>query len=139
MQFQLDEFHRDIPDEELLQDLKRADEVLRKNGRALTFRSYTSVGKFSAGTFAVRFGSWNKALASARIPSAEEKNVSVDALFDKLRIVWSEKGKQPVFRDMSVPPSRYHASLYAVRFGSWRKALRTFVDFVQSKEWVRND
>jgi Homing endonuclease associated repeat len=65
MDFQLETFHRDVPDEELLADLRHADEVLRAKGRPLSFRTYSAVGRFSGSTFAERFGSWNKAIAAA--------------------------------------------------------------------------
>ena len=35
---------------------------------------------------------------------------------------------------MTVPLSRYSAELYSKRFGSWRKALETFVEFINSNE-----
>ena len=139
MKFEIEPFHRDVPDNDLLEDLKQAHRVLRDQGKTLTFRSYDEVGKYSAGTFGVRFGSWNKALIKAGLTPTEEKNVSDEALFENLREVWLHKGKQPVLRDMALSPSKYSASLYSARFGSWRKALRTFVGFVQSDAWIEND
>ena len=97
------------------------------------------MGKYSASTFGVRFGSWNKALAKAGLTPTAEKNISDDALFDNLREVWLHKGKQPVFRDMASSPSRYTACVYSARFGSWRKALKIFVDLVQSDDWIKDD
>ena len=139
MKFELEPFHRDVHDNDLLDDLKKAHRVLKDQGRTLTFRSYNEVGKYSAGTFGVRFGSWNKALAKAGLTLTEEKNVSDNALFENLREVWLLKGKQPVFRDMASSPSRYSASLYTARFGSWRKALKAFVDLVQSDDYIKDE
>lgn len=59
--------------------------------------------------------------------SMKKKNVSVEALFYNLKLVWIAKGKQPVFRDMSVAPCRYTGSIYHDRFGGWRRALEIFV------------
>ncbi|MGI8981919.1 MAG: homing endonuclease associated repeat-containing protein [Pirellulaceae bacterium] len=139
MQFQLEDFHRNIPNDELIADLRRVDEVLRSQDRTLSIRTYAEVGKFSAGTFADRFGSWNSALAAAGLSPNHEKNVSLDVLFDNLRVVWVAKGRQPVFRDMATPPSRYNGQLYATRFGSWRNALHEFVAIVNSDDWVASD
>lgn len=139
MKFELEPFHRDAQDNDLLDDLIKAHRVLKDQGRTLTFRSYNEVGKYSAGIFGVRFGSWNKALVKARLTPSEEKNVSDNALFENLKEVWLHKGKQPVFRDMASSPSRYSASLYAAKFGSWRKALKSFVDLVQSDDWIKDD
>ncbi|QWY74210.1 homing endonuclease associated repeat-containing protein [Ferrovum myxofaciens] len=63
-----------------------------------------------------------------------ERNISTEALFDNLKLVWIAKGKQPVFRDMSVPPSQYTAQTYTTRFGGWRKALEEFVISVNQEQ-----
>jgi hypothetical protein len=135
MRFALDAFNRNVPDEELLQDLEKVNSKLKAQGKTLTFRSYRKLGgKYSAGTIAVRFGSWNDGLRRAGITPNEEKNVSVEALFDNLKLVWIAKGKQPVYRDMSIASSQYTASIYNDRFGGWRKALEEFVASVGHEE-----
>lgn len=139
MNFELENFHRDIPSDELLADLRHAYEQLSTQGRTMSFRSYAEIGRFSAGTLAERFGSWNKALIAAGLKPISEKNISVAALFENLRQVWVAKGKQPVFRDMAAAPSRYKAQLYAARFGSWRNALREFIKYVKSEDWLLGD
>jgi hypothetical protein len=58
---------------------------------------------------------------------ARKKDVPVEALFDNLKLVWIAKGSQPVYRDMSRPPSQYTGSTYNARFGGWRTALKQFV------------
>lgn len=112
MQFQLENFHRDVPSEELLADLRQAEETLKTQGRKLSFRTYADAGRFSAGTVAERFGTWNSALVAAGLRPTQEHNVSRDALFENLRVVWTEKGKQPVFRDMALPPSQCTVPVY---------------------------
>ena len=139
MDFQLVNFHRDIPDEELISDLRRAHEMLRVQDRGLTYRSYTEVGKYSAGTLAARFGCWNAALTAAGISITQEKNVSREALFENLKVVWLAKSKQPTFREMAVYPSKYRGQLYAAHFGSWRSALQEFVEFVETDEFVATE
>ncbi len=139
MQFKLEIFHRDISDEDLLADLRRVESSLKTRARKLSFRAYRQSGKYSSSTIAERFGSWNKALLAAGLGTSPEKNISVDVLFDNLKDIWLAKGAQPKFRDMSAPPSRYNAKLYAARFGTWRKALEEFVSAVQSSDWVATD
>jgi len=133
MKFELDRFNRDVPDEELLLDLVTAASKLKEQGRTLTYRSYKAFGKYSAGTIAVRFGSWNDGLRKAELAPNEEKDVPIEDLFDNLKLVWIAKGKQPVYRDMSAPPSQYTASIYNDRFGGWRKALEEFVASVDQE------
>lgn len=127
MKFELKPFNRNVPDEDLLADLVFAHAKLCSEGKSLTFRSYRSVGKYGPSTISERFGTWNNALQKAGIVPHEEKNVPVETLFENLKLVWIAKGKQPTFRDMSAAPSRYTASIYNARFGSWRKALESFV------------
>lgn len=134
MKFELDSFNRDVTDQELLQDLVAATAKLKEQKKKLTYRSYREFGKYSAHTISARFGSWNDGLRKAGLTPNEEKNVSVEALFDNLKLVWIAKGRQPVYRNMSTPPSQYTASIYADRFGGWRKALEKFVASVHHEQ-----
>jgi hypothetical protein len=134
MKFELDSFNRNVPDEELLKNLVATDVMLRAQGKTLTFRSYKNFGKYSASTIAVRFGSWNDGLRKAGLTPSEEKHVSIEALFDNLKLVWIAKGKQPVYRDMNVAPSLYTGSTYNDRFGGWRKALEEFLATVDHEQ-----
>jgi len=119
--------------------LVSANSQLRRSGSDLTFRTYRTVGKFAPSTICDRFGSWNNALRGAGLSPKDEKNTPVEVLFDNLRIVWIAKGKQPVYRDMNAPPSRYTGSTYNARFGGWRKALEAFVAaFAQEQEEFLN-
>ena len=65
MKFELDTFNRNVPDEELLQDLVAVNAKLKAQRKTLTFRSYGTLGKYAAGTIGVRFGSWNDGLRKA--------------------------------------------------------------------------
>jgi hypothetical protein len=134
MAFTLSPFHRDVPDEQLLADLKSAHGKLQSLGKALTFRNYANVGAYSPSTVATRFGSWNQALQRAGLTAVEEKYVAQEALFDNLRDVWIAKGTQPTFRDMGLPPSKYTASTYSARFGGWRNALKAFSEAYADEE-----
>ena len=133
MAFALKPFHRDVPESQLLADLADAHKKLVVAGKPLTFRNYQTVGKYSASTFSARFGSWNGALERAGISLRMERNISDEALFDNLRSVWIALGKQPTFRDMRSPPSRYDSTTYGARFGGWRNALEAFA-FAFSKD-----
>ena len=111
MSFELKLFNRNVPDADLLADLVFAHAKLNSEGKSLTFRNYKLVGRYGTSTISHRFGSWNRALQEAGLTLHEEKNVTIEALFDNLKLIWISKGKQPTFRDMSVEPSRYTASI----------------------------
>lgn len=48
--------------------------------------------------------------------------------------VWEHVGRQPKEKDFHPPVSRYGADAYTRRFGSWRKALEAFVEFMNSEQ-----
>jgi 5-methylcytosine-specific restriction endonuclease McrA len=139
VKFQLEKFNRDITEEDLIQDLKRSYETLAKQNISFSFRSYAENGQYSSSTISTRFGSWNKALEAAGIKITEEKNISNNELFLNLENVWITFGRQPVTRDMVKPLSKYSFHTYAERFGSWRKALSSFVDYVNEEEPLSNE
>jgi HNH endonuclease/Homing endonuclease associated repeat len=136
MKFELTTFNRNVPEEDLLNDLIAANEKLKSIGKSLTYRSYYEIGNYSANTFSVRFGSWNDALSRAGLNLNEEKNIPIEALFDNLKIIWIAKGRQPVLREMGDTLSKYTGSVYSDRFGSWRKALGEFVAFVEHERYA---
>jgi 5-methylcytosine-specific restriction endonuclease McrA len=127
MKFQLEPFHRDVSNADLIQDLQKVYASLQASGTKLTFRTYNEHGKFSASTIAERFGTWNSALKAAQISPTQEKSIDTDDLFDNMRAVWIAKGRQPVFRDMKQEPSQFTATTYSERFGGWRNALMEFL------------
>jgi hypothetical protein len=63
MEFVLNEYHRNVPDEDLIEDLKRVAGICQKP--SLTQKEYLQYGKYASGTIVRRFGSWNKALKKA--------------------------------------------------------------------------
>ena len=131
MQYKLKEFNRNVPDNELIDDLKRVAEKLGLN--KISSRQYNDNGaKYTAGTIATRFGTWNKALEMAGLNMVHQRHVSEEDLFRNLEDVWPNIGKQPTFRNMKPPISKYSIYQYEARFGSWIKALEAFVEFINS-------
>jgi hypothetical protein len=129
--FELEAFHRNIPDDDLIADLKLVSQELGKN--KITFREYNAKGKFDSSTIAVRFGSWHGALKKAGLDKTIERNISNEDLFKNIVDVWTKLGRQPKFRDLSPEVSAYSASTYADRFGGWRTALNKFVEWTNDK------
>jgi hypothetical protein len=56
MKFELENFHRNVSENDLLDDLRNTYAALSKNGRPLTFRSYNETGKYSVAPILARFG-----------------------------------------------------------------------------------
>lgn len=131
MQYKLKEFNRNVPDSELIDDLKRIAEILGLN--KISSRQYNDNGsKYTAGTIATRFGTWNKALEKAGLNLVHERCVSDEDLFKNLEDVWLDVGKQPTFRNMKPPASKYSTYQYIAKFGSWINALEAFIEFINS-------
>lgn len=130
MKYELNFRNNTGTDQELLDDLKNvADKLGRDN---LTGREYDEFGRFSSATIARRFGKWNNALEKAGLNITFNANISEKDLFANLEEVWIKLGHQPQRRDMKQPISKYSERGYVTKFESWRKALETFIEFINS-------
>src|SRR5712692_10238459 len=132
MKYELEHFHRDIPDNELLADLRRVGQDLGKS--RVTFREYNKRGRFTASTLAGRFGSRNAAIDKADLQRTANWNISDEELFKNLVEVWTALGRQPRCRDLRPGPSRFSWNTYAYRFRTWRNALAQFVQWANEGE-----
>lgn len=128
--FELEDFHRNVADDELIADLVRASHQLGK--RNITFREYNANGKYSSSTIALRFGSWLNALKTAGLEKTKNWNVSDEDLHRNIVVVWTKLGRQPRFRDLTSEISDISATTYANRFGGWTNALREFVKWANA-------
>ena len=63
MEFTLNNYHRNVTDEELINDLRRVAEILNKEN--LSMPEYQQKGKYHPSTIARRFGGWRSALKRA--------------------------------------------------------------------------
>ena len=121
---------KEIKDEVLLADLIRVANELNKPN--ITSDEYTEHGKYTSVTMGVRFGSWNKAKQKANLEVSNVINNSNEELFQNILELWALLGRQPKFGEVIAPNSKFHGATYARRFGSWRMALETFIDYVNS-------
>lgn len=130
MKFELKFRNNTGSDEEFLDDLIIA---ARKLGTEyLGMRDYDEVGKFSSATIGKRFGSWNEALEKAGLGINNYRNVTNEEMFKNIEEVWIKLGRQPLYKDLNQNISKYSMSAYVRRFGSLRKALEAFVEFINS-------
>jgi hypothetical protein len=131
MKYKLKDFNRNIPDEELLEDIKRI--AANIGVTKLSSRDYNnSGGKYTSGTIGARFGSWNAAIEKAGLNLIQQRNVSEEELFKNLEDVWLNLGRQPVFRDMNNSVLKYSKHQYLSKFGTWRNALESFIAYINS-------
>lgn len=132
MKFELNSYNRNMTDEELLDDLKKV--AIKLGSNKIVIHEYEEYGKYSNATFSSRFGSWNKALLKAGLEITNQIWISKTELFENLEEVWIKLGHQPLRREMNKLNSKYSSGPYRNKFGTWRKALEAFVDFINSDE-----
>jgi hypothetical protein len=129
MEFKLNLNTRNVPEQELLDDLLRVQGILDS---PIAKSKYNELGKFSSGTIERRFGTWNKALEQAGIEINQERNLSDEELFKNLEDVWIKLGRQPKYDEIKQPFSKYSMMPYHRRFGKWNDALHSFVNYINS-------
>ena len=133
MKFELKEYHRDVPDNILLDDIRR---VYSAANTPLSKPLYEKNGTYHPSTIAERFGGLVNACKMAGVPYIDLKNTKIDRedLFANLMNVWIEKGDQPSIQDLSKYHSKYSIRPYYTEFKTWRNALESFVKWVNSKD-----
>lgn len=131
MKFTLEPYNRNAPEEEMLADLRRVAALLSKD--KVTMDEYNSAGRFHPCTLQRRFGSWFKALDRAGLKRTRNLGVTEEEWFRNLANVWEHLGRQPHYGEVTKPLSAYSASAYEKKFGTWRKALESFVEYMNSE------
>jgi Homing endonuclease associated repeat/HNH endonuclease len=127
MRFQLDTYHRDTPDAELIEDLRWVAAVC--GAATVRIDRYNDLGRFHATTLTRRFGSWFKALERAGLDRTRNLNIPNEALFENLVEVWTQLGRQPKYNDLTKNISLYSSGTYEKRYRGWRRALEAFVNW----------
>lgn len=64
-------------------------------------------------------------------------NIPEEELYKNLEEVWVKLGRQPRCEEVQKPLSKYHVGTYENRFGTWRKALLSFVSYINN-EYVQS-
>ncbi len=123
-----------LTDEQIIEDLKRVAKILGSS----TFSSgdYQKYGEFARGTIFRRFGTWNDALKKAGLRPyirVSGRKISDDAILQEIERIWVKLGRQPTVTDIKNGISLYSLNTYTRHFGSWRNALRTFVEYINGE------
>ncbi len=132
MKFELDTYNRNIPEQDLIDDLKKVADELGKE--MIANFEYKEKGKYGVTTMIRRFGSWNKAIEKAGLQPTKTANHSDEDFYNDIETVWIKLGRQPRWSEMEKPLSRFSGGSYQKRFGGWRIAINNFVKFINSEE-----
>ena len=122
---------QNVADVDYIQDIQCVAKRLGKN--SVTMAEYNDSGKYSASAVADRFGTWLKALTIAGLQKTRNIGITEDEYFRNLENVWRTLGRQPSGPDMRKPLSLYSVDAYVDRFGTWRKALEAFVNYINQE------
>lgn len=117
---------------ELINDLKRVAGILNK--KSVTQNEYKSLGKYDSAPLVRTFGSWFKALEKTGLEKTRTLGVTNEEYFENLEEIWTKLGRQPNYAEIEKPFSKYSAGAYERRFGSWRKALEAFIEYINHGE-----
>jgi len=156
MAFELETYHRNIADSELIADLQRIASKLKGRedlqreapelrSKSVSAREYDRMGTFCSSALARRFGGWNAALEKAGLRQTpaggrEQKIISNADLFKNLQRIWTSLGRQPRYEELSDRRiSVYSKGTYTKRFGSWRKGLEAFISYISGEEGEASD
>jgi len=116
-------------DEDFLEDLRR---VARQLGRdRLGQTEYNRHGRYNSQMIARRFGSWGKAVERAGLATVGHPHPGVEELFDNILAVWLKLGRRPAGAEFRRPLSKFSIRPYLHYFGTWRKAMAAFFEWVK--------
>lgn len=122
-----------IDNKDYIDDLKYVAGFLGKT--TLTCSEYEKYGRYNRGRLSKRFGSWENALTTAGLnPTGFSVSVSDSELLEDIEKTWIKLGKQPTTGDIKAGASKYGLTTYIRHFGSWRKALECFVEYVNTED-----
>lgn len=122
---------RAMSDEEILAKIRN---VFTQLGKAsLSGADIEANSEITQNLMYRRFGSVSAALRQAGIEqSSRGRRHTDDQVFENLLKVWTHYGRPPTVSEMDKPPSTVGPNTYLHRYGGWRKALKAFVEHVNS-------
>lgn len=127
MEFKLNEYHRDVSDEELLDDLRRVAELLSKEN--LTMSEYQENGKYHPSTIANRFGGWRNSLKKAGLSltktwAKHEYCEDETLFFEDMQLVANKLNKEYITARDYKQFGKFDLSATFRKYGSWNIMLQ---------------
>lgn len=125
MKFELNEWKKQLTDEEILADIQETAKTLGKD--YISISTYRSHGKYSQTAIQAHFGTWKNALLQAGLRNertpAELKLIPDDEYYSDLRRVAKILNLQTVPYDEYKKLGKYSAEHIFNRFGKWSTVL----------------
>lgn len=126
MIFELNEYKKELTDEEILEDIKSVAASLGTDYVSVSL--YKRYGKYSQTAIQGHFGTWKNALAIASLRTErtpdERCRVSNEDLLEDLRRVANDTQKDTVTWDAYKTHGKYSGEIFLKRFEKWNTALQ---------------
>ena len=125
MKFELNDYHRNISDLELIQDVQDVAKSLGKD--TLTGSEYSLHGKYYDSTLRRRFGSWKKVLEACNLETGGHNfkcNVSDEEMIADLKRVASIVNVESPTQGHYNRHGKYHSATLCRKYGSWNNVLK---------------
>lgn len=127
MEFKLNDYHRNISNEELLKDILRVANSLEKN--TISVIEYANNGgKYHYTTIKKRFGGWLNALEKCGLSPDDKQTktlgISIKDMVKDLQAVACKLGKRSITSNEYIKHGKYSRDIFFRKFGSWNNALR---------------
>jgi len=116
---------------EIIAAIKQTADRLGKD--KITLREFEAHTGITGGPVRRIFGTWGSALSAAGLQqSALGKRYTDEECFENMLFVWTQYGRPPQHDEMNETPSLVGSKAYVRRWGTWRMALKAFVERVNS-------
>lgn len=125
MKFELNDYHRNISDEDLIKDVVITAQKLKK--RSLTVEEYKMCGKFNPSTLQRRFGTWKRVLELSSLEidghsfkfeySDEEVKSDIINVTQKLGLTTITAKEYEIY-------GKFSSSTLIKKYGGWNKILK---------------
>lgn len=125
MKFELNDYHRNIPDEDLIKDVVRVTRLLNK--KTLTKKEYNSYGKFYSSTYLRRFGSWKNTLILCGLDTSGHSfavDCTAEDIINDILFIKNKLNVKTITRKQYDTYGRYSSSTLEHKFGSWNNILK---------------
>ena len=123
---------RAMSETDLVHELQRVHSITGRD--VLSAEEFARLSVIGVGAIRGRFGTWQNALTVAGISQSNHaKRYSDEECFENLVAVWTHYGRVPQYLEMKQAPSVVGPKAYVVRWGTWRKSLKTFVEWANAE------
>lgn len=125
MKFELNEYHRNVSDKELIADVQATAKKMSKN--TLTAKEYSEQGNYHSSTLRRRYGSWKNVLELCELDTKGHNfkcNASDEDIIKDLKHI-ATMLKLPTITSKEYDKyGMYHSSTLEKKYGSWNNVLK---------------